>query len=1168
MSISNISSKKLTGINALQHWESEFLSIAPRRRLLGKPIWAYKVTDEELTSLRFKLKGMLGGKSPSVVFNVSVIFDKLFVLYSTTWLQRNYSGGRDKWQPLFDSLGIKDYKPYYQSSIRATVKRGLESWQQIIFDTTRDEYFATLFCQGGFPRAILTGENETYLRQYLIYIIEEYSRFHLSKSSYELAKEFLPKLPKSLQQDSLAKLASTLVEDLILLRDEYHLYAVKDPVLVLEAKNPKWKKGLKFLLNDNEATELMRVLLRRAASIVKREKHPVRITRFLREGHEGWYLEALVHLNATINPDDLNDQLGNVNLPNFFDMYSLSSALDRKLSASFNLRADGAERWQVSRKAISYFGGSARNELSFELWSEDKKLTSNIYFRGEALSDVMPWVFAPASKGLMFIGEGSVKSQSEKVYIVSSVEPLPANLLSTVEYIAKIPGEERAVYEVYGIAKISTIHGSFKVITDCVSTNTVTCQIVGALEPLAVDEKVYKGLPTLVSNIDGSTSEISVEEIFWKSKESDKVCAWHADNVFGRGNILWVKDGDVAWQSNLNVIPKSSNFTHNLNGAGRLEVNVINFKNDGIALCHSQERWLKSVEPAIFGQRLNIQLPNSISASVSADLRWPYAGSLSFEIPTGQNGLCLISHTGRPITKYQRICIDDLYRCSLKVVCDNEKAIWGFKINAVLIKENKREQRDEVKVSLNEHLRFENEEISSEMLIDCQVLIKLANILYTQSDNTWDYISFRVENKFLDYRSDLGKVYPDRHLAIPINNERRVKEKFFISNIDAHKHPESVKLKLRPMWKLTESEVVMDVDYDELNRKAFVVPNDLQTGPWLVFADPEHKVQPTVVTIFGENVSFDGTLTCAVKSNNVRWFHDVLQLMVKDPNYKAWSEVELFVNALDLVRANTFNIFTHMLDYPQSFALLLFRKSDQEWFESVWKLQNQLPFSWLCLTLEHWLFAMDSLIARIDREVSNFSLNAEMIMQLKVMHIEDFLEKLSSRGEGFATIADILRYKKIGKTCEWINSHNDDWKLNQFDLFHKGKKELFDRQSGKFICRLQSARKDEEFRHELKPNLMRAVLPQKLHCLLINRNISEHIYKSQFFMLELPVLTAYWAAGHLDSIDDFPVNYKPFSRFLQVAISRLLSEDREWIHSSYSLALQASFLISKDNAHD
>ena len=67
MSISNISSKKLTGISALQHWESEFLSIAPRRRLLGKPIWAYKVTDEELTSLRYKLKGMLGGKSPSVV---------------------------------------------------------------------------------------------------------------------------------------------------------------------------------------------------------------------------------------------------------------------------------------------------------------------------------------------------------------------------------------------------------------------------------------------------------------------------------------------------------------------------------------------------------------------------------------------------------------------------------------------------------------------------------------------------------------------------------------------------------------------------------------------------------------------------------------------------------------------------------------------------------------------------------------------------------------------------------------------------------------------------------------------------------------------------------------------------------------------------------------------
>ena len=96
MSTSAISSKKLTGISALKHWESEFLSIPPRTRLSGKPIWAYKVTDEELTSLRLKLKNMLGGKSPSVVFNASIIFDKLFVLYSATWLQRNYGGGRDK----------------------------------------------------------------------------------------------------------------------------------------------------------------------------------------------------------------------------------------------------------------------------------------------------------------------------------------------------------------------------------------------------------------------------------------------------------------------------------------------------------------------------------------------------------------------------------------------------------------------------------------------------------------------------------------------------------------------------------------------------------------------------------------------------------------------------------------------------------------------------------------------------------------------------------------------------------------------------------------------------------------------------------------------------------------------------------------------------------------
>jgi hypothetical protein len=1154
----------LTGIPSLQLWDREFLSVSTRQHLSGKPIWAYKMTDDELSSLKFKLKSMLGAKDPNIIINASVIFDKLFVLYATTWLQRNYAGGKEKWQPLFDSLGIKDYRPFYQTSIRGSVERGLNSWKQSIYDSSRDEYFATLFCQGGFPRAILTGENETRLSKYLINLIEEYSRFHLSKSSYELAKESLHDLPKSLQQDSLAKLAASLLDDLILLRDDYHLYSVKDPVLELEARNPKWKKGLKFLLADDEATELMRILLRRAASIVKREKHPIRVTRYLREGHEIWDIEALIHLNATINPEDLNDQLGKLDLPKFFDLYSISSSNERKLSASFNLKSDGAERWQVSRKTVNYFGELAQNELSFELWSENTKLASSIYYRGESLSNEMPWVFAAASKGLVFVGQGAVKSQNEKVYIVSATEPTASNILSTVKLVGDISGFGRAVYEVYGSIKISTIHGSFKVITDCVSNDVITCEVKGELESLAVDDKVYKGLPQFFVDIGGVSTEVPESELFWKNKYQEKVSTWQPDNVFGQGTVIWSNSGEVRWQSSLNVIPEKSKFNHYLSGAGKLEINVINFKNDGVALCQSQERWLRSVDPALLGQRLNIQLPNGIAASVNANLRWPHSGTLAFEVPTGQNGICLISPSGRPVTKYQRLCIDDLYRCSLKIVCENDSAIWGFKINAVLIKENRGEQKDNIKVSLNEHLRFGNCETSPLMTLDCQVLIKLANTLYAQSDDTWDFISFRVENKSLGYQSDLAKIYPDRHLAIPVSNESRVKERFFINNMDHHKYPDSVNLKLRPMWKLNEKEVVMAVDYDEQNRKTFVVPKDLEIGPWLVFADSVHKVQPTVVTTGWEEANFDETLACVVKSNNLVWLHDLLKIMERSPNHPAWNEFEVFIDCLKLVRANTFNIFIHLVNYPKICALLLFRKSDQEWFDDVWSLQNQLPFSWFCLNLEHWYQAMDSLVARVDRNVSSLGLDVGMSQQLMMMQIDDFLEKLSLKGEGFATIVDILRYKKIGKTCGWIKLHCDDWRLNQYDSFHIATKELYERQNGQFICRIQSERKDEELRKVLKPSSMRAVLPKPLHCLLINPRQSESTYKNQFFMLELPVLTAYWATGHLNSEDDFPVIYKPFNRTHQVAISRLLSEDRIWVHKAYSLAVQASFLISKD----
>jgi|GEM_PF-5714552 len=122
-----IRSIEVTGISGLQLWEREFLGVSSRKQLQGKPIWSYKVTDDELSSLKSKLKSMLAAKDPNVIINASIIFDKLFVLYAATWLQRNYGGGREKWQPLFDSLGIRDYRPYYQSSIRSAVERGPNS---------------------------------------------------------------------------------------------------------------------------------------------------------------------------------------------------------------------------------------------------------------------------------------------------------------------------------------------------------------------------------------------------------------------------------------------------------------------------------------------------------------------------------------------------------------------------------------------------------------------------------------------------------------------------------------------------------------------------------------------------------------------------------------------------------------------------------------------------------------------------------------------------------------------------------------------------------------------------------------------------------------------------------------------------------------------------------
>lgn len=435
-------------IEAMQHWLKSFL--AERVRKPGFPLWSLKVTDEELAQLNKLIKLQFRAKSPSVVINKSGIFDRIFTLYIATWLQRNYTGGKSKWPPVFQSVGIDDYRQYY-SATQESVHRGLKLWGIDIHHAgSQDVYFATLYCQGGFPTSALTGQLKGHVPDYLYKVIEYYRQFHHTDTAKSIADKSLEGLPKTLRQDSFARLAASLIETLLLLRDEYHLYSAKDPVLKLDVEKQNWRDDLPFLLCDESAHELMSKLLSKASSIIRRSQNPIRVSRFLEKGLESWQLVAETHINRTIHPDDLHDCLDVDSLPKFFDLYTQIENGARSRSASFNLKGSGTTRWQVVTNDTRFFNSDAAGELSYSLWSNQNKIEAATYYRGEGLNASLPWVFQSANENIKYVNQGSTSIALDEAIVLFTGDVIAANASSVVEHIGNANKLEMNVFRVRG----------------------------------------------------------------------------------------------------------------------------------------------------------------------------------------------------------------------------------------------------------------------------------------------------------------------------------------------------------------------------------------------------------------------------------------------------------------------------------------------------------------------------------------------------------------------------------------------------------------------------------------------------------------------------------------------------------------------------------------------
>jgi hypothetical protein len=162
-----------------------------------------------------------------------------------------------------------------------------------------------------------------------------------------------------------------------------------------------------------------------------------------------------------------------------------------------------------------------------------------------------------------------------------------------------------------------------------------------------------------------------------------------------------------------------------------------------------------------------------------------------------------------------------------------------------------------------------------------------------------------------------------------------------------------------PLWSPKDRAVPLVINLEQF--ACWSVPNNLEAGTWWIVARDGDwaRFRPLLWSVKNEisNITYESELVTAIReSNHDRreiLLHDVLKKLGENFSHPDWA---LLFNLIFLSRefpTSSLDVLTHLVSHPQTLALALL-KADDESFQCVWSLAQQIPFSWGLLSIHCW----------------------------------------------------------------------------------------------------------------------------------------------------------------------------------------------------------------------
>jgi hypothetical protein len=270
----------------------------------GRPLYAYKLTAEEIAALKEPLVKALGWAGSTCLDTRWC--SQAFVAIASNWFRTWRGEGAWGYAPLCAELGLQ-YRQEHWHSVTAGIREGLGRWGRRVrrSESGSDEYLASLICEGGLPLRAMGGGR--WLNQWLQGALDLAARGIAPDQASAQEAWRVPNMFRG----HLIPVAAELVGHLHRIKQDLAASVHRaglDAIAWLDLNRSGWRDALPVDMADDDARTLIERVVRRAERGATAD---IEVRRGLVQSDEGlWDFTIALALDGHIEHARLPSNLG------------------------------------------------------------------------------------------------------------------------------------------------------------------------------------------------------------------------------------------------------------------------------------------------------------------------------------------------------------------------------------------------------------------------------------------------------------------------------------------------------------------------------------------------------------------------------------------------------------------------------------------------------------------------------------------------------------------------------------------------------------------------------------------------------------------------------------------------------------------------------------------